>query len=91
MTTYEIPVGLLNDLIMAIIGSILAIGAYMIVWAIADAKHKTAVIGRLKHLEELIEIHDSYRAAHDIYTHKVDVLEQRVQDLFAKKDDFKWS
>ena len=91
MTTYEIPVGLLNDLIMAIIGAILAIGAYMIIWAIADAKHKTAVIGRLKHLEELIDIHDTYRAAHDIYTHKVDVLEQRVSDLCGQKKDDLWS
>ena len=80
MTSYEIPVSLMNDLIIAIIGAILGIGAYMIIWAIADAKYKVLVLSRLKGLEDLIQVHDSYRASHDVYREKVDNMEQRFED-----------
>ena len=85
MSTYEIPVDLLNDLILTIIGAIVAIGAYMVVWAIADAKHKTLVIGRLNHLEDLIQLHDTYRAGHDKLVEKVDTLEQRMDDSIGRR------
>ena len=85
MSTYEIPVSLLNDLIVAIIGSIIGIGAYMVVWAIADAKHKTLVLNRLTQLENLIQLHDTYRAGHDKVVQKVETLEQRMNDFTGRK------
>ena len=77
---YEIPVSLLNDLILTIIGAILAIGAYMIIWAIHDAKHKVLVLTRLGMLEDLIKLHDTYRAEHDRYAQRVETLSARLND-----------
>lgn len=82
--TYQIPAELMHTLIYSIVGAICGIGCYMVIWAFNDQKFKTAVLTRLKAVEDLLNVHDRYRAEHDEYTVKVDYLEKRVDKLESK-------
>lgn len=51
---YRIPAPLVNWLITGIVGSIVAIGAYMVGWAVNDAAWKSVAMQRIEAIERNI-------------------------------------
>ena len=71
---YLIPGSLMHKLITSVVIAIVTIGGYMVAWGISDARHKATLNARLEYLEDLVELHDTYRARFDRNEQRVDAL-----------------
>lgn len=65
---YLIPAPLVNKAIMSIIGGIVLIAGYMVVWAINDAAFKVKVLGAIERIpvvEQSLDQHED-KPCHDV-------------------------
>ena len=79
-TSVTIEAALVNRCITAIMTAILAIGGYMVAWGIADAKWKGEVVTRLTAVENLLDVHDTYRKQSDQSVKRLDDVEQDLEN-----------
>jgi hypothetical protein len=77
---YLIPGALMHKLIVAIIVAIITIGGYMVLWAIADAEFKATILHRLSQVENLVQIHDRYRAGADRQGQDIENMKEWQRD-----------
>ena len=78
---YLIPGALVHWLIGASLTGIVTIGFYMVVWGINDAAIKVEILTRLTKVEDLVELHDSYRKQSDKSVAAIEKLEKDVHRL----------
>lgn len=66
--TYQIESSLVHKLLMSIIGSILVIGGYMIVWAYLDARWKGELDTRMEQIQQYMLKLDAHikEPCHDV-------------------------
>ena len=78
MEAYQIEKGLVHKLILSIIGSILGVGAYMVVWGINDAAFKAKVMEymiKVDVIEKELTVHVKI-PCHDIACERLRNLKQ---------------
>ena len=80
-SNYVVPTTLVHWAITSIIGGILAIGAYMVVWAINDAAWKSALEGKLVAIELRISEVKQVIGVVPTNTEKIHTLEDRVRTI----------
>ena len=80
---YVISAPLVHKLIMSIIGGIVAIGAYMVIWALNDTEWKATITTRLEALrEDVAEIKaETGEGQLNVARERLDTLEDRVRQL----------
>jgi len=71
---YIIPTSLVSKLIIAIFGSLIGIGGYMVVWAINDGRWKTIIDERMASTQSTLKI---LQAA--VYPNQILAAETRIR------------
>ena len=92
---YIISTRLVHWLITTIFTSIIAVGAYMVVWAINDATYKATVLARLTanelitdKIEIVLQSHIT-EGAHAVSRERIDQLDRRLSRLEKMVDNHK--